>query len=497
MNLSVLKITLIVFIIIYTASLIFIFLYSLVQGHLLIRYLKSKKRRNVTGNEKTEALQSHPHVTIQLPLFNEKYVAERLIDAVASIKYPKDKLEIQILDDSTDETIDIVKKKVEEWRQKGTDIVQVIRENREEYKAGALKYGLNIAKGELIAIFDADFIPSPGFLESTVPHFSDSKIGMVQTRWGHINKDYSLLTRLQAFALDAHFTVEQTGRNYQGSFINFNGTGGIWRKTCILDAGNWEGDTLTEDLDLSYRAQLKGWKFKYLQQVESPAELPPVMSALKSQQRRWNKGGSETAKKHLKTVLKSNISSTAKWHATFHLLNTTVFLSILFCALSSIPILIYKPYFSSFNFFFKATSIFFLSFLIISLQYLYSNSAVEKKKYSFFRFLFYYPCFLSVSMGLSLHNSIAVIEGYMGRKTPFIRTPKFNIKSQGETWKKNQYIQWNLNLVTFLELLLAIYFAFGVIYGLLTKEYLFLGFHIMLTFGFSAVFYFSLIQKKS
>ncbi|WP_306413696.1 cellulose synthase family protein [Cecembia lonarensis] len=238
-----------------------------------------------------------PKVTVQLPVYNEKYVIDRLIEAVAELEYPKDKLEIQILDDSTDETSLIIQKKIKGFPE--IDFQYIHRKDRAGFKAGALKHGLASAKGELIAIFDADFVPDTTFLMKTVGFFVDEEVGLVQSRWTHLNEGYSLLTRLQAFALDAHFMVEQIGRNAQGAFINFNGTGGIWRRACILDAGNWEDDTLTEDLDLSYRAQKKGWEFIYRPDIESPAELPPVMSAIKSQQFRWTKGGAECAKKTL------------------------------------------------------------------------------------------------------------------------------------------------------------------------------------------------------
>ena len=216
---------------------------------------------------------------------------ERLLDNIVKLEYPSHKLEIQVLDDSTDESIETTSEQIKRLQDKGFNIHHIRRENRTGFKAGALKEGLTVAKGEYIAIFDADFLPKSDWLKRTIPYFKNDKIGVVQTRWGHINRDYSVLTRVQAFALDAHFTLEQVGRNTKGHFINFNGTAGVWRKECIIDAGNWEGDTLTEDLDLSYRAQLKNWEFKYLEHVETPAELPVVISAARSQQFRWNKGG--------------------------------------------------------------------------------------------------------------------------------------------------------------------------------------------------------------
>ena len=268
---------------------------------------------------------------------------ERLLNNIAQMDYPKNKLEIQVLDDSTDDTVSDTRSHIEELKKGGLNIHHITRTDRTGFKAGALKEGLKIAKGEFIAIFDADFLPSPNWLKRTIPHFKDGQIGVVQTRWGHINRDYSLLTKIQAFALDAHFTLEQVGRNSKGHFINFNGTAGVWRRTCIIDAGNWEGDTLTEDLDLSYRAQLNNWKFKYLEDVETPAELPVVISAARSQQFRWNKGGAENFRKMLWRVIKSNnIPFKTKVHGLLHLLNSTMFLSIFTVAILSIPMLYIK-----------------------------------------------------------------------------------------------------------------------------------------------------------
>ena len=266
-------------------------MYAIAQLNLLFNYLKAKKKKDTSEKFDFSNKEEIPFVTIQLPVYNELYVMERLLKNIAKIDYPYEKLEIQVLDDSTDESIETTAEQIKIIKEKGIDIQHIKRSNRQGFKAGALKEGLKTAKGEFIAIFDADFLPKSDWLYQTVPYFKNSEIGVIQTRWGHINRDYSTLTRIQAFALDAHFTLEQVGRNSKSHFINFNGTAGLWRKKCIYDAGNWEGDTLTEDLDLSYRAQLKNWKFKYLVDVVTPAELPVVISAARSQQFRWNKGG--------------------------------------------------------------------------------------------------------------------------------------------------------------------------------------------------------------
>ncbi len=467
-------------------------MYSLTQATLIWRYLKNKTKINRNAKDATY----FPNVTVQLPIYNEMYVVERLIDNICKFDYPRNKLQIQVLDDSTDETFEIVKRKVEEWKSLGINIEHVHRINRVGYKAGALAAGLELAKGEFIAIFDSDFLPRLDFLLQTVPFFINPKVGMVQTKWEHLNRNYSLLTKLQAFGLDAHFTVEQVGRNYNDGFINFNGTAGIWRKTCIVDSGNWQSDTLTEDLDLSYRAQLRDWKFIYLEDVASPAELPPVMSALKTQQYRWTKGGAETAKKHLFNVLKSHKPFAIKWHGVMHLLNSAIFLSVLMCAVLSVPLLYIKISFPDFRNIFLIASLFVLSFFILCAMYFVSSNKLNKNKiFTAINMMLTFPIFLSVSMGLSLHNGMAVVEGYLGRKTPFIRTPKFNLDNKNGAWVGNTYLKTNLNLVNLLELLLAIYFAFGVFKGLQLNDYGLLPFHVMLSAGFLIVFYYSLKQS--
>jgi cellulose synthase/poly-beta-1,6-N-acetylglucosamine synthase-like glycosyltransferase len=486
------KILMISVLIIYSVALLFIFAYSLTQATLIRRYFKSKRLKKKVKFDAS----FFPYVTVQLPIYNELYVVERLIDNLCQFDYPADKFEIQVLDDSTDETSSIIRKKVNQWKDQGINIIHVHRTARRGYKAGALEEGLETAKGEFIAIFDSDFLPNIDFLRQTVPYFIDEAIGMVQTKWGHLNRNYSLLTKLQAFGLDAHFSVEQVGRNYHDGFINFNGTAGIWRKLCIIDSGNWQPDTLTEDLDLSYRAQLRDWRFMYLEDVESPAELPPVMSALKTQQYRWTKGGAETARKHLKSVINSNKPFHVKWHGIMHLLNSAIFLSILICSIFSVPLLFIKVSFPEVKNLFLLASLFILSFFILgSMYYVASAKRFKNKFIAFGNLLITFPAFLSISMGLSLHNGIAVIEGYLGRKTPFIRTPKFNIDQKNGKWIGNKYLKTKLNLVNLFELLLAFYFAFGVVKGIQLKDYGLLPFHVMLSIGFLIVFYYSFKQS--
>ncbi|WP_167898282.1 cellulose synthase family protein [Wenyingzhuangia aestuarii] len=515
-----------VLLVIYIVSLVMVFFYALAQLNLLFNYLKanrSKKNENCPKfdlNNPDEV----PYVTIQLPVFNEKYVMKRLLKNIALMEYPREKLEIQVLDDSTDDTVIKTKERVAKLVATGLDIVHITRTNRQGFKAGALKEGLAIAKGEFIAIFDSDFLPESDWLHKTITYFKDDKIGVVQTRWGHINRDYSLLTKIQAFALDAHFTLEQMGRNSKGHFINFNGTAGIWRKECIYDAGNWEGDTLTEDLDLSYRAQLKGWQFKYLVDVETPAELPVVISAARSQQFRWNKGGAENFQKMFRKILNSDLPFKTKAHCVLHLLNSTMFLNVFIVGVLSVPMLYIKNYFEDFKGYFIAMSFFAISTLIFFICYWYMYKNVQKKSglKGFIQYTRTFFTFFSVAMGLSLNNTGAVIEGHRRKRSDFVRTPKFNIKSI-DGWKKNIYMRKKPSKNVIYEGILTIYFFFGIVsawlvrdignnhlktysekcwFGLLPCDAWYVPFdsgliifHVMLFLGFGFIFYKSVFSK--
>lgn len=480
-----------IIIVLYGLSLFFIFFFSLGQLHLTYYYIKAKKKLKgeVVKTPRMEA--EYPKVCVQLPIFNEKYVVNRLVDAVCNLDYPNAQLEIQLLDDSTDETTEMLQEKVDQWSAKGKNIALIRRPERVDFKAGALKYGMEKTDADFIAIFDADFLPQTHFLKATIPHFQNEKIGVVQTRWGHVNKEYSLLTRLQAFGLDAHFTIEQVGRNTAGSFINFNGTGGVWRKKTIEDAGGWSADTLTEDLDLSYRSQLKGWEFLYREDVESPAELPIIMPAIKSQQFRWNKGGAETARKNFFKVLSAPIGFSNKLHAFFHLFNSSIFIAILITALLSVPMLWIKSIHPELALLFQIGSVFLLGFFSIAIFYWVANKHLMKgKKYGKY-FFKTFPLFITVSMGLSLHNALAVAEGLLGFKSAFIRTPKFNISDKNKSWKDNQYIKLQFSWLSILEIILALYFAFAIFLGIQLGDYGLIIFHLMLMLGFLMVFYHS------
>lgn len=473
-----------VFCVLYGLAMLFILIYSLAQGHLLYHFLQARKG-SIKDAKVTPIV--WPKVTLQLPIYNEMYVVERLIDSVARLNYPKGKLEIQILDDSTDETTTLIKEKLAQFPD--VDFLYIHRDDRVGFKAGALREGLEKSSGEFIAIFDADFVPDPNFLIQTIPYFSSENVGMVQTRWTHLNRNYSLLTRLQAIALDTHFLVEQIGRNRQGAFINFNGTGGVWRKSCIYDAGNWHDDTLTEDLDLSYRAQQRGWRFVYRVGVESPAELPPIMSAIKSQQFRWTKGGAECARKHFVNICREPLPIRIKMHSFAHLFNSAIFIAVLVASLSSIGVWWAAVEGWIPQVWLKISGAFLIGFVLIAgvyfVSYFYDRRPFHK---SILPAIWQIPVFLSVSMGLALYNAQAVWEGLTGKRSSFIRTPKFNLESGRENLSGNRYLLHRMPVTTWFEGVLALVFWAMVWLAFREKTFLFLPFHTMLAFGYSLVF---------
>lgn len=484
---------------IYFLCLILVLFYAILQLTLAISYVRAKKRNKGTEeNKPVYDPATTPKVTVQLPMFNELYVAERIIETVANFDYPRDKFQIQVLDDSTDETKDVIAKKVAEVAARGINIQHIHRIDRTGYKAGALDAAMDRVEGDFIAIFDADFVPDPDFLVKTMPYFQDEKVGVVQTRWGHINKKYSILTELQAFGLDGHFAIEQGGRNAAGHYINFNGTGGIWRKKCIEDAGGWEHDTLTEDLDLSYRAQIKGWKFKYLEDVIAPAELPITMSALKSQQHRWMKGGAECFIKMRKRLLTAKgVKLADRVHGLSHLFNSSVFIFILMISLLSLAVLHIKDSFADLNYILQYGSIFLVSTLF--LMYYYWNAYRDKTDNlfkSFFKFVGRFFLFLMVSMGLALNNTVAVLEGYLGIKSSFVRTPKFNVNVKSE-FKGNKYDKKSLSILNIGEGILAVVFLFTAVNRAIYGDIGMVPFHLMLAIGYGLVFYYSLVELRA
>lgn len=474
-----------IILIIYFLALSILFGFG-IHGLILLYYYRKTQNNKIKEPELPKEL---PMVTIQLPLYNEYFVVERLIRSVCNIKYPKEKLEIQVLDDSTDESQELCKSLVEEYKKKGFNIKYIHRTDRTGYKAGALKHGLELAEGDFVAIFDADFVPNENFLLKTIPYFSNPQIGMVQTRWEHLNEEYSYLTRAQAFALDGHFVLEQQVRNKAGFFINFNGTAGIWRKSAIIDAGNWEPDTLTEDLDLSYRAQLRGWKFVYLNDVTSPAELPADINALKTQQFRWTKGAVETAKKLLPRVLKADIPLKVKLECFVHLTSNIVFPFIIIVALLNVPIVLIKNTVGGFDQFYSFMSIFVLASISTFLFYMYAQKAIHL---DWRRRLLLFPVFLAGSMGFAVNNTKAVLEALIGKKTGFARTPKEGIVGSAPKPKVKKYKSNKFSWTVLFEILLALYFVIGVGISLYYLEIAAIPFQLLFLLGFGTVGYLSL-----
>ena len=438
------------------------------------------------------ALAELPRVTIQLPIYNEMYVADRLIDAVCEIDYPRELLEIQVLDDSTDETTEIAELAVRRHAARGFDISYLHRVDRRGYKAGALEAGLKVAKANFIAIFDADFVPSRDFLRKTLPHFTDAKVGMVQARWGHINQDYSLLTKIQSILLDAHFVLEHGGRNRAGCFFNFNGTAGVWRREAIADAGGWQHDTLTEDLDLSYRAQLRGWRFVFLPQVVSPAEVPVEMNSFKSQQHRWAKGSIQTCMKLLPRILRSNQPIGVKAEAFFHL--TANFNYLLMSLLS---ILMFPAMYVRYNMgwtemllidipLFAAATLSVCNFYIVSQRELYPESWKSRLKYL--------PFLMSIGIGLCVNNTRAVLEALFKKESEFARTPKYGIERDSDEWAGKKYHQ-TVGVQSIIELALGLYFTGTVFYALINQIYGTLPFLMLFQIGFLYTGLLSILQQ--
>jgi cellulose synthase/poly-beta-1,6-N-acetylglucosamine synthase-like glycosyltransferase len=405
------------------------------------------------------ALAVMPRVTVQLPIFNELYVVERLIDAVCRIEYPRDLFEVQVLDDSIDETCGIARARVEQWRAKGVDISYVHRTNREGYKAGALEHGLSLAKGEFVAVFDADFVPGPDFLVRTVPFFADTKVGMVQVRWGHLNREFSMLTQAQSILLDGHFIIEHTARNRSGCFFNFNGTAGVWRRATIADAGGWQHDTLTEDLDLSYRAQLKGWQFVFLPEIISPAEVPVDMNAFKSQQHRWAKGSIQTAKKLLPTILRSSLPYEIKREAFFHLTNNVAYLLMVVLSVMMPLSMVVRFNHGLYSTLFLDLPVFVASTASVSFFYVATGRELGLSWWGRVKYL---PFVMSLGIGMAINQCKAVIEALLDRQSEFARTPKTGSEGKSVRSVAKAY-RGKRNWVPMVELAFGVYFT-GAVY---------------------------------
>ncbi len=432
-----------------------------------------------------------PVVTIQLPLYNEMYVADRLIDAVCRIEYPRELLEIQVLDDSTDETRSIAELAVRRFAAAGVDIKYYHRVDRVGFKAGALEAALTVARGQFVGIFDADFIPTADFLTQLMPHFRDPKVGMVQARWGHINQDYSLLTKIQAILLDGHFILEHGGRNRGGRFFNFNGTAGVWRRTAIDDAGGWQHDTLTEDLDLSYRAQLRGWQFVFVPGLIAPAEVPVEMNAFKSQQHRWAKGSIQTCRKLLPRILRSNLPFGVKAEAFFHL--TANFNYILMCVLSILmfPSMVIRYNMGWYEMILIDVPLFFAATFSFCNFYMVCQRELHKDWVSRLK---YVPFLMSVGIGLSVNNTRAVFEALFNKQSEFTRTPKYHIEADSDEWVSKKYRQ-SVAVQPMVELALGLYFTWTVFYALATGIYATVPFLVLFQIGFLYTGLLSIVQQ--
>src|SRR5271157_3455658 len=458
----------------------------------ILVYLYYKHRKNRT-TEPAGKFAELPRVTVQLPIFNEQYVVERLLEAISKLDYPREKLDIQLLDDSTDETVEVARILVDRYAALGHPVTYIHRDNREGFKAGALAEGLKTAKGEFVAIFDADFVPPPDFLLQCIHHFTDPAAGMVQTRWTHINRHYSLLTEVEAILLDGHFVLEHSARARSGVFFNFNGTAGMWRRSAIDEAGGWEHDTLTEDTDLSYRAQLKGWKFVYLQDVECPAELPVEMTAFKTQQARWAKGLIQVSKKILPKVLSSDTSRHVKIEAWYHLTANISYPLMIVLSVLLMPAMIIRFYQGWFQMLYIDLPLFMASTFSISSFYLVSQKELFPKRWP--KSLLYLPLLMSLGIGLTITNTIAVLEALVGKQTAFARTPKYRVESKKDKIFAAKYRK-RLGWVPWIELLIGTYFAFAVYYAIDNENYFTIPFLLLFVVGYWVTGLMSLLQGR-
>jgi cellulose synthase/poly-beta-1,6-N-acetylglucosamine synthase-like glycosyltransferase len=432
-----------------------------------------------------------PVVTVQLPLFNEIYVVERLLKAVSELDYPREKLQIQVLDDSTDETRDLTRSCAEQLVARGFDVELIQRTNRVGFKAGALELGLDTAKGDYVCILDADFVPQPDLLKETVHFFTDPKVGMIQTRWGHINRGYSLLTRVQAMFLDGHLLLEQVARSRSGRFFNFNGTAGLWRKSCIQESGGWQHDTLTEDLDLSYRAQLEGWNFVFLTDVVTPAELPVDMNGFKSQQHRWTKGSIQTCKKILPQIWRSHLPLTIKVEATVHLSSNFAYLLLACLCLLLHPSLGGGPQSGWLRAFLIDVPIFLCASLSVAIFYICAQRELHPK--TWMKEILFLPALLALGIGLSINNARAVLEAIFNHESEFKRTPKYGIEHKTQTWRSCRYMPLK-SLLPIIEIAFAAYFSYFVYFAIVHGQFWNLPFLLMFQLGFLYVALSSIAQ---
>jgi len=481
-----------VIIALYLVALTILGIYGAHRSHLLMLYLKHRK--NTPKPLRKFGEDELPTVTIQLPMFNEMYVVDRLLDGITGIEYPKDKVQIQVLDDSTDETVQIAKAKVDELLEKGWDIEYRHRVDRTGFKAGALEEGLETAKGELVMVFDADFVPTPGVLRKLVDHFTDPKVGMVQARWGHINKDYSVLTQCQSMMLDGHFVIEHIARNRSGRFFNFNGTAGVWRKETIIDAGGWEHDTVTEDMDLSFRAQMKGWRFVYVPEAIAPAELPCEMNSFKTQQFRWAKGSAQTTKKLLWTVLRTKMPLKVKIELVMHLTNNFAYLFLVVLAALQLPNMLIRRGMDHPELLLLDVPLFAATCGSICVFYLVTHRALYDNIWDAIKRL---PLMMALGIGLSINNARAVLEGLFGNDLEFVRTPKHGVHGEDKSseWKRKKY-KAKFPIHSLLELAFGLYFVVTIVLAVITGSWISIPFLVLFMVGFLYVGSLSLYQSR-
>jgi cellulose synthase/poly-beta-1,6-N-acetylglucosamine synthase-like glycosyltransferase len=471
----------------YFFVLVILAVYGWHRYYLVYLYMRNKDRQPKPG----PMLNPLPVVTIQLPLYNEMYVADRLIDAVCRIDYPRDRLEIQVLDDSIDETSGIADLAVRRFAAQGFDIKYFHRTNRVGYKAGALEAGLKVARGEFVAIFDADFIPSTDFLQRMMPYFTGDRIGMVQARWGHINQNYSLLTKIQSILLDGHFVLEHGGRNRAGRFFNFNGTAGIWRRAAIDDAGGWQHDTLTEDLDLSYRAQLRGWQFVFVPDLIAPAEVPVEMNAFKSQQHRWAKGSIQTCRKLLPEILRAKVPLSVKAEAFFHLTANFNYPLMVVLSVLMFPSMVIRYNMGWYEMMLIDVPLFFAATFSVCNFYMVCQRELHDDWRARIRYL---PFLMSIGIGLCINNSRAVFEALFNKQSEFTRTPKYRIEGAADEWISKKYHQ-SVAVQPLIELALGLYFTATVFYALANQIYGTVPFLVLFQVGFLYTGLLSIVQQ--
>src|SRR5881394_728162 len=460
----------------YLGTLVGLSAYGVHRYFIIYLYLKNRKRAPVPARN----FETLPKVTMQLPIFNEVYVAERLLRSVSEVDYPGELLQIQVLDDSTDETREITASCAEELRERGFNVQLIHRVDRTGFKAGALAAGLEAAEGEFLCILDADFVPQKDLLQRTIHFFTDPKVGMIQTRWGHLNRGYSLLTRMQAIFLDGHLLLEQTARSRSGRFFNFNGTAGLWRRSCIEQSGGWQADTLCEDLDLSYRAQLVGWKFVYLADVVTPAELPVDMNGFKSQQHRWTKGSIQTCKKLLPSIWRSNLPFPIKLEATGHLMSNFAYLLLAFlCVLLHTSA--GAPQGGWLRTFLVDIPVFLAASVSVAVFYICAQRELHPR--TWLRAILFLPCLLALGIGLSLNNARAVLEALLNHKSDFTRTPKYGIEHRSQPWRGCKYRPLK-SALPLAELGFAIYFTYFVWFAIAHQQFLSVPFLLMFQGGF-------------